>query len=194
MPVPERARAASARGIDGEGARRSAAGRGRRADVWAAAVVAATALAATLFWQPRPLLVWNASASSPPGLYRLFHAGRPRPGAMAVAWPPARMRALAADRHYLPANVPLVKRVAAVPGDRVCAAGDRVLVNGRFAGRRRDRDLAGRRLPWWSGCRRLGEGELFLLGTAGPNSFDGRYFGVTEARLVVGEARLIWPR
>lgn len=113
---------------------------------------------------------------------------------MAVAWLPARMRALAAARHYLPSNIPLVKRIAAVPGDRVCAAGDRILVNGHFAARRRDRDLAGRRLPRWSGCRSVGEGELFLLGTAGPNSFDGRYFGVTEARLVVGEARLIWPR
>ena len=63
---------------------------------------------------------------------------------MVIAWAPAEARRLGAERHYLPSNVPLVKRVAAVAGDRVCAAGEAVFVNGRLATLRR---AQGRRRP-----------------------------------------------
>jgi type IV secretory pathway protease TraF len=46
----------------------------------------------------------------------------------------------------------------------------------------------------WSGCVRLRGRQLFLLMAGSPASFDGRYFGVTEGGLVVGRARLLWPR
>ena len=155
--------------------------------------MAAAALSMTVGWEPRPLLVWNMSASSPPGLYLVSPAGEPGRGAMVVARLPTGMRRLAAARHYLPANVPLVKRVGARQGDRVCAAGDRIFINDRLAARRRDKDVAGRAMPWWEGCRHLGKGQLLLLGTAGPGSFDGRYFGITKPASLVGRARLIWP-
>ena len=158
------------------------------------AAIVATALVATLLWPPRPLLVWNASASSPLGLYRV---GSPRgvaPGEMVVAWPPPDARRLGSVRHYLPANVPLVKRVAAVAGDRVCAIGESILVNGRVETRRRPSDGVGRPLPWWIGCEDLRDGDLFLLTPNVPDSFDGRYFGITRATDVVGSARLIWAR
>ncbi len=178
----------------GEAAPRPGAGRRRSLPVFLAAAMPAIALAATVGWRPRPLLVWNASASSPIGLYRVSAMDAPRRGTMVVAWLPDRIRRLAAERHFLPANVPLVKRVGASAGDRVCAAGDRIFINGRLAALRRRTDLAGRPLPWWEGCNRLGRGETFLLSTRGPASFDGRYFGIIGARLMVGEARLIWPR
>ena len=149
---------------------------------------------ATLLWTPRPTLVWNASASSPLGLYQVSPPGELRLGDMVVAWPPAPARALAAERGYLPANVPLVKRVAAARGDRVCAAGEAIFVNGNVAATRRSDDPSGRPLPWWNGCEDLGEGELLLLTAEGPASFDGRYFGVTRPQEVVGKARLIWAR
>ncbi|MCW0197649.1 S26 family signal peptidase, partial [Sphingopyxis sp.] len=60
--------------------------------------------------------------------------------------------------------------------------------------RRLDRDGAGRPMPWWSGCAELGSGEYFLLMAESPASFDGRYFGVSEADDIVGKARLIWRR
>jgi len=162
--------------------------------VWLASALAAAGLSATIRWTPRPLLVWNSSASSPPGLYLVSPAARLERGAMAVAWLPAGMRHLAAARRYLPVNVPLVKQVGAGEADWVCAAGDRIFINGRLAARRRDRDAAGRPMPWWEGCRGLGPGEAFLLSPLGSTSFDGRYAGVTGARLVVGKARLIWAR
>ncbi|MBB5708423.1 conjugative transfer signal peptidase TraF [Sphingopyxis panaciterrulae] len=154
----------------------------------------AAALAATLFAPPRPRLLWNASASAPVGLYGVGEVAPLARGDMVIARLPVEFRLFAARRHYLPANVPLVKRVAAVPGDEVCAAGARVMVNGRLVARRLDRDGAGRPMPWWSGCTELGTGEVFLLMTDSRASFDGRYFGVSEAGDIVGKARLIWRR
>lgn len=158
------------------------------------AAVAATAAIATALWPPRPLLVWNVSASAPIGLYVVTAPGEVRRGETVIAWPPEAARALAARRGYLPANVPLVKRVAAAGGDRVCAAGEAVFVNGRIEGMRRSHDAAGRALPWWTGCFDVGQGQFLLLMPASGASFDGRYFGVTERQDLVGEARLLWAR
>lgn len=112
---------------------------------------------------------------------------------MVIAWPPQAWRAVAAKRHYLPANVPLVKRAAAVPGDEICALGMRIFIEGRPVATRRTRDPSGRALPWWHGCRRLADGEYLLLMDA-PGSFDGRYLGVSKAEQLVGKARLLWRR
>jgi conjugative transfer signal peptidase TraF len=150
-------------------------------------------LAAPPLHAPAPRLVWNASASAPIGLYWVWPGDAPARGDMAVAWAPARWRALTARRHYLPANVPLVKRVAAAQGDRVCASGPRILVDGRPVATRLARDPSGRELPLWQGCRLLARGEYLLLMDA-AGSFDGRYFGITGRRDLVGRARLIWRR
>lgn len=152
------------------------------------------ALAGTLLWRPAPVLLWNASPSSPVGLYWVRHSLEPGIGDAAIAWPPPSARRLAARRQYLPAGVPLVKNVAAVSGSRVCAKGAAVFVNGRPAAVRRSRDRTGRGLPWWSGCRTLGKGELFLLAPRVPEAFDGRYFGITRASEVIGKGTLLWPR
>jgi conjugative transfer signal peptidase TraF len=156
------------------------------------AVIVSLALAGTLLWPPRPVLLWNASASSRIGLYAVTSSDYPQVGDMVVAWPPARARQLASTRHYLPASVPLVKRVAAVSGDRVCAKLSTIFVNGRPVAKRRSRDPSGRPMPSWSGCKMLREGDLFLLTPGMPLAFDGRYFGVTRGHQLVGKARLLW--
>jgi conjugative transfer signal peptidase TraF len=171
----------------------------RRASRWrtmaaAGSATAITALIATLLWPPRTMLLWNASASSPIGLYSVGPATEVRPGDMVVAWPPDEARLLGAQRHYLPANVPLVKRVAAAAGDRVCAVGEAVFVNGRLETLRQMSDPTGRAMPWWTGCEDLAEGDLFLLTPDVPGAFDGRYFGVTRRHQIVGRARLLWAR
>jgi conjugative transfer signal peptidase TraF len=170
----------------------AAAERRPRLALAALASIAALAALSSGVLRPRPLLVWNASPSSPVGLYRVGPSVDARRGAMALAWAPARARRLASKRGYLPFRVPLVKPVAAVAGDRVCAKGDRLFVNGRPAARRRARDPSGRRMPWWSGCLRLGRGELFLLSAGVADAFDGRYFGATRASEVIGAASLVW--
>src|SRR3546814_5300719 len=83
-------------------------------------------------------------------LYAVDDAAPLARGDMVIARVPIAFRMLAARRHYLPANVPLVKRVAATVGDEVCAVGARVTVNGRLAAKRQTRDGAGRPMPWRS--------------------------------------------
>lgn len=164
--------------------------------LWAAILgsIAALALVSTLLWHPQPLLVWNASSSSPPGLYAIGGAGHVMVGDLVVAWAPPAARGLAARRNYLPTSAPLIKRVAAVQGDCVCASGALVLINGREASLRLASDRQGRPLPWWRGCKSLRRGELFLLSPRAPLAFDGRYFGLTHGRELIGKAWLLWPR
>lgn len=157
----------------------------------AGAALLIAALAAVSLARPRPLLIWNASASAPTGLYLVTAIGNPARGERVAARLPAPWRALAARRHYLPANVPLIKRIAAIPSDVACANDDRITVNGDVAALRLRRDGAGRPMPAWHGCRRLGAGEVLLL-AAHPASFDGRYFGPSQRRDILGKAHLIW--
>lgn len=180
----------------GEELRRIIAGRRRRRRRLGLAVLVGCTtvpLAASALWKAPVLLVWNASASAPIGLYRVYAGAPIRRGDMVVAWTPQPARALAASRRYVPANVPLVKRVAALPRDRVCAGGSDISINGKHTAARRRLDLAGRAMPRWTGCRRLSGGEYLLLMDS-PMSFDGRYFGVTQRKDLVGRAVLLWAR
>lgn len=153
----------------------------------------ALALLASATWaRPSVRLTYNASPSLPRGWYTVAPIDRPlRIGEQVLAWPPGAAAALAAQRGYLPRTVPLLKRVAAGPGNRVCRAGMWVNVDGHTVALARPRDRAGRSLPRWSGCRRLGLHELFLLGAA-SDSFDGRYFGPVHRSRVIARVRPLW--
>lgn len=151
-------------------------------------------LGLTMAYPPAPRLVWNASASAPIGLYAVTPGAPIEPGDMVIARVPDPWRMMAAQRRYIPANVPLVKRVAAVAGDEVCALGHEIFVNGKRVVERHVADADGRPMGWWSGCVRLRGRQLFLLMPGNPASFDGRYFGVTEGDLVVGKASLLWAK
>jgi conjugative transfer signal peptidase TraF len=154
----------------------------------------ALALGLTIVFPPAPRLVWNASASAPIGLYFVSPGDAILPGDMVIARVPERYRAMAAQRRYLPINVPLVKRVAAGPGDEICALGSTIFLNGRPIVQRLERDGKGRPMPRWQGCIRLRSGQYFLLMTDSPASFDGRYFGISTASDIIGPAWLIWAR
>jgi conjugative transfer signal peptidase TraF len=152
------------------------------------------AIVIQMIFPPAPRLVWNASASAPVGLYFVRPGVRLEAGDMAIAWVPRPWRRLAATRHYLPENVPLVKRVVGVPRDRVCATGPVIFVNGRRVATRSATDGQGRPMPWWRGCRVLDSAEYFLLMEGVAASFDGRYFGVSRAPDMVGTAYPLWTR
>lgn len=164
----------------------------RLAGVWLS--VAALGIAALLVRLPgvAPALVWNASPSSPRGLYLVLADARPVVGSQVIAWPPASAAALADARGYLPQGIPLVKTVAASAGERVCALGDRLEVGARLLVRRHRADGLGRLLPQWSGCRILGADELMLLGLGDPASFDSRYFGPVRSSQILGRAIPLW--
>ncbi|WP_162986877.1 S26 family signal peptidase [Sphingomonas paeninsulae] len=152
------------------------------------------AVVATIVDHPRPRLVWNASASAPVGLYAVTAITTPRRGDLVIAWPPSTMRDLAARRHYLPRGVPLVKRIVAVSGDRICAGGDAISIDDRLVAIRRSRDAQGRSMPQWTGCITLHRGTVFLLMTKAAGSFDGRYFGPTGPQDLIGKATPLWVR
>jgi conjugative transfer signal peptidase TraF len=139
-----------------------------------------------------PVILWNASPSVPIGLYRL--ASRPPQTApLAVIRLPEPLRVLAEARGYLRKGVLLIKPVVAGAGDTVCRHGALVMINGRIAARARSLDAAGRSLPVWSGCFKLGANDIIVL-AADPDSFDSRYMGPIDSTDVVGFALPIWVR
>ena len=166
-------------------------GRGRPRAVFTLALLGLGLVGLAPLARPAPWLVWNASASAPIGLYRVL-PGKLLRGDLVLVHTPDSVRQLAAERGYLPQNVPLVKRIAALDGDVVCAAGDAISVNGRFVAERLARDQLGRLLPSWNGCHLLDDGEVFLLMEGVPDSFDGRYFGQIPAAAIIGRLVPLW--
>lgn len=154
-------------------------------------VLAAAATGFPVLIHITPRLVWNASASVPVGLY-LVLSGKPSRGDLVLVHTPDSVRQLAAERGYLPADVPLIKRIAAAGGDVVCATGNMISINGRAAAGRLARDGIGRLLPGWSGCHRLDSGEVFLLMQGVTDSFDSRYFGAVPATMIIGRLAPLW--
>ncbi|WP_374394965.1 S26 family signal peptidase [Sphingopyxis sp.] len=165
---------------------------------WLRATAASAALFAGLFagaalLSPSPRIIWNASPSVPIGFYTIDPGRRPGIGELALIAPPADVAGLLAARGYVPRGVPLLKRVAALPGALVCRSGVFVTIDGAPAARARDTDRLGLPLPRWLGCRRIQRGQLFLLNAA-PDSLDGRYFGPISDVGLIGTAQPLATR
>ncbi len=88
----------------------------------------------------------------------------------------------------------MLKRVLALPGQKVCRSGRTISVDAIDVGEARERDSRGRPLPVWHGCRVVGEDELFLMNWQTEDSLDGRYFGPIAASSVTGRAFPVWTR
>jgi conjugative transfer signal peptidase TraF len=145
--------------------------------------------------QDRVMLVYNPSDSAPRGWYRIGRinrVGKLHVGDLVLACLPADAAALAAQRGYLPAGIPLLKRIAAMAPQQVCSDGTTVSINGITVAVVRSTDGQGLALPRWQQCRPLLDGELFLLSNTHPASFDSRYFGPIAASDVIGRAHPIW--
>ena len=168
--------------------------RQRRRTLIAAMVLGLGLIGGSAIISPRPLLIYNASASAPLGFYAVLPEKIFRRGDLLLVKTPASVKYLAAERHYLPLNVDLVKRVAAMQGDLVCAIDGVVSIGGRDVARQLQADRMGRPLPRWIGCQVMGPSELFLLMQGVPDSFDSRYFGPVPTRAVIGRLVPIWLR
>ncbi len=158
------------------------------------AVISVLAVLALAIGPRPPRLIWNATASAPVGLYRVEYGSALAKGSLVLAVLPPRLAALAATRGYLPVHVPLVKPIAALPGDRVCREAEAVSINGIQIARSLARDTHLRPLPRWQGCITLHPGEVFLLNPHVADSFDGRYFGAVPASSILGNLEPIWTR
>ncbi|MCQ9156692.1 S26 family signal peptidase [Acidomonas methanolica] len=141
---------------------------------------------------PAPRLIWNATASTPVGLYRLQSVSTLHVGDLIAIRPPSDIAGMLARGGYLPFGVPLLKPVAALPGQRVCRIGAAVSVDGKALGEALVHDHRGRPLPVWQGCRHVLPGQIFVMNPAVPTSLDGRYFGVLPVDAVLGRAQPLW--
>ncbi len=137
----------------------------------------------------------NWTESMPKGLYREKAPRRLERGAWAVVCLEGATARLGRERGYLPRGdcpsgvTPVVKEIAAVPGDWVRIERSGLLVNGlELPGTALLlRDSDGRPLPHIRlGERRLAEDEFWVLGRSSPRSWDSRYFGAVASRQIVG--------
>ena len=156
-----------------------------------AGVAALLATLTSLLHLP-PILLWNASASAPEGLYLIVPADRLAVGQLVAVRPESVFEDLMARRGYLPRGVPLLKHIAALPGQQVCRKAGSITIDGRHVADALERDGQGRPLSSWRGCVSLSDGNVFLLNADVPDSFDGRYFGPTPASSIVGIAVPVW--
>jgi type IV secretory pathway protease TraF len=120
----------------------------------------------------------------PVGLYLRCDSGLAR-GAIVTVRARDVAPALASARGFDDPADRFIKRVAAMAGDEVCDFKGRLQINGAELAAVVLRGQPSTSPAAWSGCRTLSAGEVLLLGDT-PNSFDGRYWGPIDARLVDG--------
>jgi conjugative transfer signal peptidase TraF len=155
-------------------------------------LAAASVVVLTVSVRLPALLIWNASASVPIGLYAVRPAGALHLRELVVVTPPEPLASFLADRGYLPEGVPLLKHVLALPGETVCRTGRTITVDGVALGQALARDRRGRGLPRWQGCRAIPSGEVFLMNRQPEDSLDGRYFGPLPVSAIAGRADPLW--
>lgn len=151
------------------------------------AVLAAGAMTA----HPPPLLIYNPSPSVPVGFYWRA-AGQPQFGDFVIVRAVTAAPAYTRERDFADRTDRFIKKIAAISGQRVCAYGNTVSIDGARTMYRLQRDAMGRALPFWSGCRTLAEDEVFLLGDS-ADSFDGRYWGPIRVEDIDGPWRPVTP-
>ena len=137
-----------------------------------------------------PKLIWNASASAPIGLYTVRTAADLGVTDLVAVDAPEPLTSFLKEREYL--GVPLMKRIAALPGQTVCRNGSNVSVDTIAMGEALARDRRGRELPVWQGCRTLRATEIFLMNWDVRDSLDGRYLGPIPKNTIVGRALPLW--
>lgn len=138
-------------------------------------------------------IVYNPSASAPIGYYWVTEYNGKfelEVGSFVVIPTPIEFRLMAAKRHYLPINIPLIKRVVALSGDEICREHQTVSINGKPITEALIADKQGRKLPIWDGCYTLKNDEFFALMNA-KDSFDGRYFGALKTQDIIGIATFL---
>ena len=160
---------------------------------WAMATFVATSAIAISTWVDTPTkLIWNASASTPIGFYSVEATGHLEVTDLVAIDAPEPIASFLATRGYLPRDTPLLKRVLGLPGQTVCRSGPLITIDGVEMGTALERDLFGRALADWQGCRVVAKDDVFLMNWDVHDSLDGRYFGPIPASSVIGRAVPLW--
>ncbi len=154
--------------------------------------VSVAALGVVSRFEFAPVLVWNASASAPIGLYRIDDRA-PEIGDLVLVQVGAELKEFITEREYLPPEIPPLKLVAALSGAEIWPEDEAVLIDKIHLADAILFDSRRRKLPVWSGCFILQSDEMFLINTP-QKSLDGRYFGATKLNDVIGVAVPVWVR
>jgi conjugative transfer signal peptidase TraF len=145
----------------------------------------------------------NTTASMPRGIYRLLQEPTVLMQGMTVTLcpPGTSIFKQAYDRHYFGSGTcpsgfePLLKTVSATEGDWVQVTPQGIEINHRWLknSAQLQTDTQGRRMSRVPvGKYRVQPGEIWLISSHHPQSFDSRYFGPMPLNLVQGIARPIW--
>lgn len=141
----------------------------------------------------------NLTPSMPVGVWQVAADNEFARGDVVWACPPDTSALRHAHRYgYIPAGfcpsgmAPLLKPVVAVAGDMVTLSEAGLIVNGNLVPNSAPLRADGHgiplpRLPFGSGVVR--DGQVWLISSYNPASFDSRYFGPVSAALVDGRAR-----
>lgn len=152
-------------------------------------------------WFAATHLRYPTSASAPPGLYWLT-SRTPSRGAWVVACLPESLAKLGRARRYLGVgdcphhSSPVLKRLAALPGDTVRLSAAGLSINGTPLPdtERRRLDRRGRPVPSVpTGTYPVSCGEAWLYSNHSPASWDSRYYGPVPLAGVRGCACRLWP-
>jgi len=140
----------------------------------------------------------NLSNSQPVGLYRDV-SGEWGRGDLVLSCLPQSEAAIAVERGYLSANAvncgghtPVIKRVMAIPGDQV-EINDEVWINGQRVPNTEllPSDTQGRQFKVATGGA-VADGQVWLIGNEIKYSWDSRYFGPVDQRLIMAKVRPVW--
>lgn len=137
----------------------------------------------------------NITESAPLGIWKIEDGFEIERGSLVSICPPdvpvtramAQTRALYAGNCKGSGMFPLLKPIAALPGDNVIVNRNGVSVNGEPVP---NSSVTGKPMLK-EGVYKVAPGEVWLFSTYAPNSFDSRYFGPVPISNIKGSARPI---
>ena len=148
-----------------------------------------TALWAPKIIKPDPKLFYNPSQSAEIGWYYVEPIVSLSVGDLVVANLPEEAANFAHDRGYLPRDLPVIKTIGGVAGERYCIKDGEFQIEERVSLSLLPLDSQGRALPEPPEmCVEISDGFVLLISERIDHSFDSRYFGEVRISNIVGRA------
>ena len=105
-----------------------------------------------------------------------------------IFYPPKKAKQLLIKNNWSPKSGLLIKHVMAIPDDTVCYQRNSLWINHKNIAPIYHFYAKGKRLPQYHFCGRLPKDEYLLISTKVKKSFDSRYFGPINKRMILGRA------
>lgn len=143
-------------------------------------------------------LIVQKTPSMPEGIYISYPSSHYHIGDTVIFNLPSKWMQYILARGYLSQPEPLMKKILAEEGDKVCFYGDEVMINNHTILPLFKMDSKHRLLPQRDirkdECFIVGKNEYFMAGDASIHSFDSRYFGLIFRSAIIAKAKLIWTK